>query len=169
MRIIVKNKRIFSGLLLVFVLLPAIAFILLQWQVAQCKIRMRSELEKHSLVTIVIPANKIQWKDGRKEVLIGRRMFDVKRYFLNNQNQFVVTGLFDDQETQLISLIHNSKNKAGHRQTKLIASWLNWQLMHHSNGYYQPKIQPSNTSYNSALPILNKDPYSDVLCPPPWS
>ncbi len=149
-------------------MVPALAFMVLQWQVAQCKVIMRRELEQQSLVTIVIPANEIQWKDGRKEVLIENRMFDVKHYFLNNQRQYILTGLFDDHETELLSIIYNNNN-TGRQQHVVIATWLNWLLLNDTLLNDDLHIQRISQVHFITITCTFNNRVMDVPCPPPWA
>jgi hypothetical protein len=65
---------------------------------------MLSRLKKSELQTLSIPVHQLKWYSEGHELLVDGRMFDVKSIQLKGSN-FDITGLFDDDETELNNLI----------------------------------------------------------------
>jgi hypothetical protein len=65
---------------------------------------MLSRLESSGLQTYAIPLNRLKWYTEGHELLIDGRMFDVKSIHQEG-DKYVVSGLFDDDETELNHII----------------------------------------------------------------
>lgn len=61
---------------------------------------MMERMKKQYLTAIQVPVDEFQWYEKDKEILVDGRMFDVKSIRLINGN-YHITGLFDEQETEL--------------------------------------------------------------------
>ena len=61
---------------------------------------MLEKLEAAETVVLQIPANDLHWYKKNHELLIDGRMFDVKS-IRSTDKGYEVTGLFDDDETEL--------------------------------------------------------------------
>jgi hypothetical protein len=61
---------------------------------------MLEKLETAETIVLQLPANGLHWYEKDHELLIDGRMFDVKSIRPTDQG-FEVTGLFDDDETEL--------------------------------------------------------------------
>jgi len=78
---------------------------MLALQLWQCRIQyeVREKLEKDLLQTIAVSSDELIW-NNKKEVSINGRLFDVQ--FCKAQNgKYILTGLFDDKETEIKNLL----------------------------------------------------------------
>ncbi|HEU4633136.1 MAG TPA: hypothetical protein VFS22_04080, partial [Flavisolibacter sp.] len=101
-----------SVLLLLLVLLPFVSIIFLQlWQL-HVKHEAKEKLEQAFLETIVLQRDQFYWEEEGKEISIGGRMFDVKS-FLIKEGCFIITGIFDDKETAIHTMLSKQAGKAG--------------------------------------------------------
>lgn len=90
---------LFSGLFLVMLMTVAAPF-LYQLKITFLKMDAGERMENSHLQTIRIPLSAVHWIKKGKEILINKRLFDVKEYN-NNDCDLVLTGIFDDEETAL--------------------------------------------------------------------
>lgn len=65
---------------------------------------MLSRLKDTGLQSLSIPVHQLKWYSEGHELLVDGRMFDVKSIQLKGDN-YQVTGLYDDDETDLNNLI----------------------------------------------------------------
>ena len=71
---------------------------------------MKESLEREILQTIRVNDQEITWVENGREAWIGNRMFDVKKTIIQN-HEYVLVGLFDDQETSLVKKISEEQQK----------------------------------------------------------
>ena len=126
---------------------------------------MKRQLEDKMLHTFTLAKNDIHWMNGRKEILINGRMFDIKSFQPACDGKFIFTGLFDDEETALVNTIRKGKenDKDGKLLTQLI------QLLQSSfNNIPTGVICPS---FNKNYYLCVKQPlafqFLTILSPPP--
>jgi hypothetical protein len=104
-----KFKRyivVFFCSLLVFPLLLIIALQLWQMQIQN---EARERLENEHLQTITVIPRELLWKKKNKEVSIKGELFDVKTTSFQN-GKYILTGLFDKQETALVRILTAGEN-----------------------------------------------------------
>lgn len=85
---------------MLLVLLPCIYC--LYFQVNEYRIwqEMEEKLESAQLQTIIVPVNEFHWYDENREIIVDGMMFDVRSISRQN-DRYIVTGLFDEEETAL--------------------------------------------------------------------
>ena len=69
---------------------------------------MMEKLETAETIVLHLPANGLHWYEKDHELLIDGRMFDVKSIRPSEQG-YEVTGLFDDDETELFDQLVKSQ------------------------------------------------------------
>lgn len=79
---------------------------------------MLSNLESSNVLAFQIPKNDLNWYTEGHELLIEGRMFDVKT-ITDAGEHVVVTGLFDDDETELNQVIAATQGNPG-KESSLI-------------------------------------------------
>ena len=79
---------------------------------------MLSTLEESRVQTLYIPKLELKWYAEGHELLVDSRMFDVKS-IISVGDHFEVTGLFDDDETELNQMIVSAQGRRG-RDSSLI-------------------------------------------------
>lgn len=125
---------------------------------------MKEKMEERLLHSVTLENSKIVWVKAEKEIVIEGRMFDVKRYETKN-NKTVFTGLYDEEETALSSLLNNEWQKGQGRFYMLL-----FQLL--QNVFFQP-AENKNAEILSAnkfpFQVCNKpvEIFSTVTAPPP--
>ena len=100
-------RKIISTLLLLAMLGPFLFCIITKIKEQHLKHEARENLEKLFLGKIIIRAGEFQRTYAHKEITINGDLFDVKSYSCEN-GIFVFQGLFDQKETLLNKLKHDS-------------------------------------------------------------
>lgn len=77
------------------------------------RMNMFERVNKEQLTTIKIPENEIEWYNQGHELILEGKMFDVKAIHLEN-GIYTISGLFDDDETELDSIEEYYANQEGH-------------------------------------------------------
>lgn len=127
-------------------------------------------IELGSVQRIEIPKDNIHWYKKGKELLIGGKLFDIRKLTETN-NSLIVEGLFDDAET---SLHHNldrimDNDNDGRQKVSLIYQLLvqSAQQNHSTNDFmFSPPgainekhiILPSSRLLMAVMPILSPPP-----------
>lgn len=93
-------KTITAIPIILLVLLPCIYC--LYFQVNEYRIwkQMEEKLESAHLQTVIIPVENFRWYEENREIIVDGMMFDVKS-IERKDGHYVVTGLFDEEETEL--------------------------------------------------------------------
>ena len=83
---------------------------------------MKEKLENEALTTVRIQNDSIQWIEAGKEILVNKRMFDIKTA-TQDGNYIVFTGLYDDEEKAIESKMekHTEENSTSTKLLKLIS------------------------------------------------
>jgi len=88
---------------------------LMQWQQYRIKHAMEERLEKEKLITLTISIDNLIWHKKGKEIIVDKKMFDVKSIQYNVDGSVTVSGLFDHEEKalheKLADLINNKKER----------------------------------------------------------
>lgn len=125
--------------------------------------RMKDELKTRSLETIVIPEKKVKWMD-KHEIWVNNRMFDICTQKFEN-GIFTFTGLFDDEETELMIKEKETKEK---NKDKLLAQFIqSIQNLFCNSASEEDQIKA--LSFSSCLFISLKiiPPFLEINTPPP--
>jgi hypothetical protein len=112
-----KTINIARFLLLPLAALPFLSAFLFQLRETSIKQHMRKELKEKTLQTVVVCENDFHWLEPGREILVQNRAFDVSSYKYENGN-YIFTGLFDDEETILLSQLQKKQeeeNTAGNK------------------------------------------------------
>jgi len=128
---------------------------------------MKEKLELEYLHTITVPADNVYWVKFKKEISIQNKLFDVKSYSIEN-NQYVFTGLFDEDETVLNNYFENSidhKNENGNQVLVKLFQWLQSAFPNNNTDLALTNVAESNydhlTLQHIPFPIIS------ILTPPP--
>jgi hypothetical protein len=126
--------------------------------------RMKQRLETRQLKTIVLPENAVVWID-KHEISINGQMFDIDSKKLEN-GIYTFTGLYDDDETELIKQQQGTTEK-DKQQNKLLAQFFK-NLPVFCN-QYDLSFNPSLKSYSyMVLGSQNiVEPFQKIPTPPP--
>lgn len=66
--------------------------------------KIKEKLETGALQTLILPEKDLLWVRKDKEIRVGGELFDVKSIIKQN-DKVIVTGLFDDEETEIEQLL----------------------------------------------------------------
>ena len=106
--------NITKNLLLIIAAFPLVGVLLFSVEQKIVQHEMLDELENQQLQTLTVYKDEIHWEKKGKEIWINNRLFDIKSFKKINDNYFF-TGLFDDNETALITQLKddfgNNPNK----------------------------------------------------------
>jgi hypothetical protein len=159
-----------SALYLLFAALIPFAFILFL-QVKQQVVRhqMKESLEQELLQIIYIPEKKVQWIKAGKEILVDGKMFDVKSFYEEN-GQYIFTGLYDHEETALVSQLEDNRKKNNESGNSVLTNLFQLlQLVYpNENAYQLAKNNDTSVNYYH-LNIQLTAFYKKVSTPPPQS
>lgn len=127
---------------------------------------MREKLESEELQTVVVPVKEFRWYEENREIIIDGMMFDVKSVTMQGHN-YIVTGLFDEFETELNIALGKLQHQEG-ENASLIYDMLSQLLIDHGDGigfHYQPGdlgsrhlILPDESLYNTSLSLHTPPP-----------
>ncbi len=112
-----RTKCITAAFLLLVASIPfgsTIGLAILEWMVKE---EMKEKLEYANLQTIEIPLKGFQWHEKGSEVLVNRKLFDVKSFHISD-DKIYLTGLFDEKETELEEQISGMQKKNGDNESK---------------------------------------------------
>jgi hypothetical protein len=108
LRNLLRKSGIFFLLLLAAI--PFMSSVFFQVQQDLIKQRMKHRLHESLLTTITLPANEVNWIVRGKEISVNGRYFDIRFLEVVGEN-LVFTGLFDDEETDLVDKLKNAEEQ----------------------------------------------------------
>jgi len=119
-----RNAKKISVLALFIVLVaPLAAPLILQLKILFIEIKAKERLERTQLITIHVSRENFTWAKPGEEIILGGKLFDVKQ-ILQKEKDFVVTGLFDEQETNLGKKLDKLWQEHRSRQGLLLFKYL---------------------------------------------
>ena len=108
-----RSPKTIAGIpIILIVLLPCLFCLYFQVKHHLIRVEMREKLERENLQTIVIPANEFRWYEEGREIIVEGTMFDVKTIVRRGDN-YIITGLFDEAETELHIAMGKLQQKKG--------------------------------------------------------
>jgi hypothetical protein len=154
---------------MLLVLLPCIYCLYFQANEYRIWQQMEEKLESGQLQTIVVPVQNFHWYEENREIIVDGMMFDVKTISLEDDH-YIVTGLFDEEETSLhIAMGKLQSQPASGADTELISELISQTLIQPVfTGMYV--VRDSDLSSKAIIPAEKL--YTTVLSihtPPPRS
>jgi hypothetical protein len=95
----------------IIIMLPVFYVAVFHVQKFFVQVEMRQELKHKLLVTLQIPADKIQWYKKGKEIIVEGSLFDVKSITYKN-GLATVKGLYDKKEKEINKQIEKANNES---------------------------------------------------------
>lgn len=86
--------------IILIILMPCIYCLYFQVKQQMIRSEMEERLESDGLQTVIIPVKDFRWYEEGREIVVNGTMFDVRSIEQKNDN-YIVTGLFDEAETEL--------------------------------------------------------------------
>lgn len=120
------------------------------------------------LHTITLSENNVQWIKEGKEILVNRRMFDVKRFEHSGNGKIIFTGLYDDDETLLVNQVKKNQQNDNNTGGRLLAQF--FQLLQVTDDNTSGETFTISFSSNNYFPGNEHRPTSQfiaILTPPP--
>ena len=165
------KKQLTAFALLLLVALPV--FLSVSFYIKQQLVQHQREqrLKTEVIETITVDAEKIDWIETGKEILVDGKLFDVKSFKISGNN-IVLTGFFDAKEEKLVKHIgdiEQQKSKSGSPLNQLAVKFL-----------FLPNYKESTTSsiqnnwqiIVSQFPVYTENlsimPYPAVAPPPKY-
>jgi hypothetical protein len=112
-----SGKTISLTILLFAAVLPLfLSAIFLGGRIA-IRITMLRNLDEDQVTTIRIPEKDFKWYEENREILVDGKMFDVKSIQLTD-GVYEVTGLFDNMETELNTMLEDIHKDAKSNRDK---------------------------------------------------
>ena len=128
---------------------------------------MKRQLEINMLHTITLAKKDVHWLKDGKEILINGRMFDVKSFLPANDGKIIFSGLFDDDETELVNKVKENQQNDNNAGGKLLAQL--FQLLQSSCNHSPEEIFIPSLQYDPFPGIEQRlaSQYITILSPPP--
>ena len=145
-------------------LVPLLAVLFVLVKKHDIRHRMKEQLKSHSLQTIILPENEVVWMDDH-EIWVHESMFDIRTKKLE-QGIYTFTGMYDSEETELVSRQKENSEK-NDPDTEL--------LRHLFATLHTLFITPGSDPFDHSIQVVNflaNDrglalPVHEILTPPP--
>jgi hypothetical protein len=161
-----RLPKIITPFALVLVLLPCLYCLYFQVKHQVIRWEMEEKLERDAVQTIVVPANEFRWYDEGREIVVNGKMFDVKSITQENGN-YLITGLFDEDETQLHLALNKLQHSSDATDAELISELIFDQWTHPAEHnlelFAAIKLNCRITGSNGQLHTA----FLSILTPPP--
>jgi len=165
MKQLLKNTIAFSFLLTGFMPVLFTIFFLCKQQLIRHE--MKEKLERQMLHTVIVSKADVVWVKYKKEIRIQDKMFDIESFTIKN-DQYVFTGLYDDEETALNNYLEKNTEQKNEREYQLLSSL--FQLLQSIYPENFDEILVSPTISKSYCPLILQhisSPFINILTPPP--
>lgn len=151
-------------LFLLLGLTPLLFILVISIKKEEIRHRMKEELEKGHLQTVIIPENEVVWMD-RHEIWVNNSMFDISTKELEN-GVYTFTGLYDEEETLLVEQERNATGET--REENILLTQL-FKSLPEFCGQHKEGFDPLSLDahYRSYLSTLRVHPFREILTPPP--
>lgn len=128
--------------------------------------QMKEELENKLLQTVIIQENEIHWLKAGKEIWLNNRLFDVKSSNYEN-GQYTFTGLYDEEETLLVTLLQKNQQRENASGNKILAQLLQLFPVNYERAEegFLSFILISCQFPDPPFPLCSH--YSSIITPPP--
>jgi hypothetical protein len=152
--------------------LPALISIWVLAKQQHIKSAMKHKLEVSILKTIHIKKDDLVWVKKGKEIKLNGKMFDIKSITKTQKGNYIVTGLYDEQEDELFANIDNMirRDKKSTPFTTSSVEWVHQLLFTHQHCFdYKIATATTDTNFNFASVLfVIPSPYLTVPPVPPW-
>jgi hypothetical protein len=162
-------KKILAAAMLISLAAPL--FFLVAFFIKQQHIQheMKERLEYASLQTITIKKAEFKWLKKNKEIIIDGQLFDVKSLIINN-NEIIVTGLFDHDENKLekvfSSVMHQKKNETAPINKLILKFILTPVFLKAQAAFVSCPLRKTTSLYGFYQEAMVSQYYS-IIVPPP--
>ena len=128
---------------------------------------MKEKLERHMLHTITVSNADVVWVKYRKEIRIHNKMFDIESFTIKN-DQYIFTGLYDEEETALNNYFKESTEHQNEREYQVLSLLFHLLQSIYRENFDEMLISPT-ISKAYCPPILQhiSSPFINILTPPP--
>jgi hypothetical protein len=128
---------------------------------------IKEKLEQQMLHTVIVPEAEVAWVKYKKEIRIHDKMFDVKSFTIK-KDQYIFTGLYDDEETALNNYFEKNTEQKNERGNQLLAAFFQLLQSMYSGDSNAFLISKNNSRIYCCLILSNiSAPIKNILTPPP--
>jgi len=162
-----NHKKIIAIIFLLTGCTPVLftLFFLIKQQVIRHE--MKERLEEEAVCTIRVSEKDIVWVKYKKEIIVDGKMFDIKSFTKVN-DVFIFTGLYDDDETELVKNFENDFNRKNNHSNQLLSELFKMIQSQFCDNPDQATIYPrQNTTYINLTLSNTLSPFINILTPPP--
>jgi hypothetical protein len=161
-------KKLTGILFILLAFTPLLFFVITEIKQRAIQHKMKEQLETKLLQVVVVAENNIHWIKKGKEILINGRMFDIKSISNGSHGKIVFSGLYDEEETNLVNAVQKKQQHENSKGVKLLTHL--FQLLQEIPG------NPSEEFSKLSIPSNNNFPkndqrlitqFSTILTPPP--
>jgi len=159
-------KHIISCFLLILAAMPLIYILFARVYQELIRHKMKERLEAQVLQTVTIPENEVLWVKDEKEILINGRMFDIRSTH-SQSGVYVFSGLFDNDETQLLKKLQKDQ-QSSNSENKLLVHLFQFLQSCYQNQQSEPVFCENMNFDNlfSTTPSLHSG-FLSIYSPPP--
>ena len=165
MKQVLKKIIAFSFLLTGFIPVFFTLFFLYKQQLIRHE--MKEKLERQMLHTVIVSRADVVWVKYKKEIRIHDKMFDVKSFIIKN-DQYVFTGLYDEEETALNNYFEKNTEQKNERGFQVLSSLFQLFQSIHPRSFDETLIsQNISKAYRPLILQHISSPFINILTPPP--
>ncbi|MBS1758576.1 MAG: hypothetical protein JST23_00530 [Bacteroidetes bacterium] len=122
------RKKILSVLLAGAFIAPLLYVIFLQTKQIIIRHEMKERLEEQMLHQVTVQKQDIHWTEKGKELRIDGRMFDAEEVEYHSDGSITVTGLYDEEETDLLHQLNKTCQQQNTTENQQMAHYLSFLL-----------------------------------------
>lgn len=156
------TKKITCGFFLLLWLIPMLPMVTFHFQQKSIRQKMDQRLDGKDLQQIVMAEKDVIWAD-ENEIWAYGKMFDIHSFKLENQI-YIFEGLFDTEETGLITRMNESKNQENNKPEQLVSSFEYECPDKHDEHLFFPT---GSSGFSHLRPVAVSDMHGAIPYPPP--
>ena len=128
---------------------------------------MKERLERQMLHTVTVSKADVVWVKYKKEIRIHEKMFDIESFTVKN-NQYIFTGLYDEEETALNSYLEKNTEQKNEREYQVLSSLFQLLQSIYPENFDETVISLTISKGYSPLILQHiSSPFINILTPPP--
>lgn len=128
---------------------------------------MKEKLERHMLHIITVSNADVVWVKYKKEIRIHNKMFDIESFTIKN-DQYIFTGLYDEEETALNNYFKESTEHQNEREYQVLSLLFHLLQSIYPENFDEMLISPTISKAYCPLILQHiSSPFINILTPPP--
>jgi len=161
------TKRIVSFFFILLGFIPLLFVLLITIKKQDIRHRMKEKMGRDALHTIILPEHEVKWMD-KHEIWVNDHMFDISIMKLEN-GVYTFTGLYDDEETELVNHQREAGSKQGQENKLLTGLFKSLHNIYYTEaaGNHFLDDQPENRASLRIPGTVSQ--FREIITPPPQS